>query len=87
MNSLFNKVTDPTMDAAKEALQMEHYKNPELVTFICTALAIQTCRKRLSGNPILNMKTWVKGSNVDATLIFPCIKKQLLPSMLSSFGC
>ena len=31
MNSLFNKVTDPTMDAAKEALQMERYKNPELV--------------------------------------------------------
>jgi hypothetical protein len=42
VNSLFNKVTDPTMDAAKEALQMERYKNPELVTFVWAANHLAT---------------------------------------------
>ncbi len=35
-------MTDQTIDAAKEALQMEHYKNTELVTFVWDALHLAT---------------------------------------------
>ncbi len=54
MNSLFNKVTDPTMDAAREALQMERYKDPELVTFVWVAnhlaIKVKTIKRENSSN-------------------------------------
>jgi hypothetical protein len=63
VNSLLNKITDPTMEVAKEALIMKRYDKPKTVTFAWAANHLATKVKSTPQKDLRNISSVNKSEN------------------------